>query len=86
MAEGQPTAQKEATILGRSEDILKNLVEFQGRLDNRFSRATTAEEKVEVRPQSPNVLDEIQDNLDRANAHLASIVSFISSDVLPKIN
>ncbi|KKL92455.1 hypothetical protein LCGC14_1884580 [marine sediment metagenome] len=77
---------KEATILSRSEEILKILDDFQARLDNRFSRSIKDEGKAEKRPQSDNVLDEIMDNLEQADEHLSSIVSFISSDVLPKIN
>lgn len=81
----EPTVvRKEATILGKSEDVLERLADFQERLNNRFIRGTKVDEK-EERPQHPNVLDEILENLDRADAYLTGIMSFISNEVLPKI-
>ena len=82
---------KEATILRKSEEILKILADFQARLDNRFSRSIKGgsikgDTKLVVRPQYDNVLDEIMDNLEQADEHLSAIISFISSAVLPKIN
>jgi len=84
MDTGQPT--KEETILSMSKGILKRLAELQGRLDNQFSRNIKVEGQAEGRPQCPNVLDEILENLCRAEEHLVAMTCFISSDVLPKIN
>lgn len=84
MGQAEPT--KEATILSKSEEILRLLDEFQERLDNRFSRSIRDEAKAGEKPIAQNVLDEILENLDYAEGHLARIISFVSSDVLPKIN
>lgn len=86
MALEEGTAKIESTILSRSEDILKRLADFQERLDNRFSRGLKAEGKSEGRPENPNVLNEILENLEMADQRLSAMFSFISSEVLPKIN
>ena len=85
MDTGQPAA-KEATILSLSEEIGKLLSEFQDKLDNRFNRSIKPEGMCEGKSQADNVLDEIIQNLQDDKFHLSSIMSFISSDVLPKIN
>ena len=77
---------KEATILGLSLDIQKLLFDFRERLDNRFDRSTKPESEIKEAPVIPNVLDEIIETLELNIAHLSSIMSFISSNVLPKIS
>ena len=77
---------KENTILSLSEDLLKMLDDFQERLDTHFQRSVKGVEPTTQKPQAPNVLDEIIENLVSAKAQLSQQVSFISSDVLPKIN
>ena len=78
--------EKEATILSLSQEICIFLDDFQERLDNRFSRAITAEKCKSRAPTIPNVLDEIIEELEKDKAHLISIMVFISTYVLPKIN
>ena len=77
---------KEATILSLTQDIRSLLSDFQERLDNRFNRNIKGESGVKDTPVITNVLDEIIEKLEVNKAHLASIMSFISSNVLPKIN
>ena len=82
---GQPTKQVE-TILGQSEELLKIVADFQGRLDNRFRRHPMEEATSETKITQGNVLDEVIENLMEGNARLTRIMSFVSSDVLPKIS
>lgn len=77
---------KEATIRELSLEINDILRDFQGRLDNRFNRTPAVEATQSETPQHPNILDEIIEELTTATKHLRSISSFISTDVLPKIN
>lgn len=85
MAAGQ-TPEKEATILNLSQDIRKLLGDFQTRLNARFNRTPITTGEGQDNPESPNVLDEIIEELEADKAHLSRIMVFISSDVLPKIN
>lgn len=77
---------KEQTILGLSQEIREILCDFQSKLDNHFKRAIKEESTGKDRPEYGNVLDEIIENLSEDEAWLQRIVSFISSEVLPKIN
>ena len=86
MPTGTGAPAKEATILSLSQDIRKILGDFQNRLGSYFDRNVKAEEGTGVMPTTPNVLDEIIKELEEGKAHLSQIMSFISSDVLPKIN
>ena len=85
MAERPDTA-REDTILSLSKDIKGVLTDFQDRLDNRFERAVMAQEAGKGIEQYPNMLDEIIKELEEDKAWLTRIVSFVSSDVLPKIS
>ncbi len=86
MATGQGETAREATILGLSEELLKCLATFQGIIDNSFNRNPSDKADSSVKAQSPNVLDEIIDNLGSARRHLVSIMTFITDEVLTKIN
>lgn len=77
---------KQDTILGLSQEINEYLREFRDLLDNRFERSVKASSGKSDKPVIPNVLDEILEELQVAKGELAAIMSFISSDVLPKIN
>ncbi len=78
--------EKEATILGLSEELGSMLSNLRNKLDNRFDRTITEESKSQETPQAPNVLDEIIDNLQADQVKLNSIMSVILEIVLPKIN
>lgn len=78
---------REATILGLSHDIFKGLNELRGTLNTRFNRTPEVTEKDSAeRPEQPNVVDEIIDNLQSATTNLHADTIFISNEVLPKIN
>lgn len=82
---GERGAVKESTIIGLADDIRNALRDLQDRLDNRFDRSGK-ETGITDRPQCPNVLDEIIEVLSDCKRHLLDMTSFISSEVLPKIN
>lgn len=84
--EREPACTKENTILGLSVDTRSILNDFQERLDNRFARSGKYVECKPEAPVIPSVLDEIIGNLELNKAHLSQIMSFISSEVLPKIS
>ena len=86
MAVSTEATKKEATILGLSEEIGKLLDDLEARLDNRFNRTPRPTAGESGRPEIPNVLDEILEQLEHNRVFLAQQISFISSDVLPKIN
>ena len=77
---------KEATILSLSQDIGELLADLHDRLDNRFARNPQDAKAEGIQPSIPNVLDEIIENLKENETHLSRIISFITSEVLPKIN
>lgn len=76
---------KEATILSLTKDIKAELSELQSRLDSRFSRSVKECESPD-KAEEPNILDEIIGGLQDCDKHIADIIAFISSFVLPKIN
>ena len=80
------TSSKEATILSLSQDIGKLLADLHDRLDNHFARNPQDAKAEGEKPFTSNVLDEIIENLCDNKAHLSRIMSFVSSEVLPKIN
>ncbi len=80
------SATNESTILGLSLEIKEHLNKLQSILDERFVRNEATEKIVTDRPQFPNILEEVLENLKDDKAHIARITSFFSTDVLPKIN
>ena len=79
------TVAKEDTILGLTKNIGESLVILQSRLDiyfNRIDKGSVGED----RPQCPNILDEIIERLSDNLTHLSKLTSFISSEVLAKID
>ena len=83
---GQETA-KENTILSLSQSIMGILESFQAGLDILFSRQIQpgVEESKDTKLYH-NVLDEIIENLEEDKRWLNRIVSFVATDVLPKIS
>lgn len=77
---------EEANILGLSETLLKQLDDLQARLDNRFNRTPQPTKAESVKDTYPNVLTEIISNLELSRNRLDELTSFISNEVLPKIN
>ena len=78
---------EEANILSLSVTLLSLLREQRMLLDKRFNRTPEATEKdCEARPQQPNALDEIIDNLITAITKLIAVNAFFSNEVLPKIS
>ncbi len=81
------TAKQTDTILSLSEGIGSMLSKFSNTLDNKFQKTKPDCEKTpEAIPEIPNILDEILENLERGKVRLAEIMSFVSSEVLPKIS
>ncbi len=86
MASTEGGATKEATILERSHELIKTADDLNQRLENRFSRNPAVGKDSGEKPQSPNVLDEIIDNLGIAIQRFNGIITFIANEVLPKIS
>ena len=78
--------QKEATIFSLSEDIRLLLYNFQDKLTNQFDRLGSIKDTQEVLASRDNVLDDIIDILKENKSLLSKQMSFISSEVLPKIS
>ena len=77
---------QEATILEQSEEIRKWLFELQDILASRFNRHPTEACGEDIRNEESNVLDEIAENLSRAESQIAGIIDVIQFSVLPKIS
>ncbi len=84
MTAGEQT--KEITILVKTESILKQLYGLRSKLSDAFNRLPDTEGKsYPERPQEPNVLDEILNNLDNISTKIESIHQDIASKVIAKI-
>ncbi len=77
---------KEQTILEVSLQIRGRLAELQNRLDAQFNRVDVKEAGSEVRPQEPNVLDEISGVLNDDMASVNAIIDQLYCHVLLKIS
>lgn len=78
---------REATILGQSYTILKLLCAMQADLNSSFSRVK--EKDTDATPETPaapsNILDEVIDNLNKAQEQIAFSHGFLIHKVLKKI-
>jgi len=85
---GEGAIKKEDTILSLSTDITNLVHKLKRVLESRFERLPqkTDDKISEGKPQIPNILDEIIEELQTAKEEVSRIMSFILSDVLPKIN
>ena len=85
MSNGEATKQ-EAAILELTDELSKLLEDTQAKLDNSFERVPKPTAEGEGRPQMPNVLDEINQNLHYAIQRVQKMHEFIVHAVIHKVH
>ncbi|KKN74751.1 hypothetical protein LCGC14_0387930 [marine sediment metagenome] len=79
-------AEKQQTILELAQQNLGLVREAQSLLEEHFNRVPSSVSDKAEKPQNPNVLDEIIDEQRDCRGKLKSMLTFLSTEVIPKIH
>ncbi len=78
---------QESAILELSENLIKSIGAMQAQLEDSFKRnPPPADSKAECSPQTPNVLDEINQNLQLALVRVQKTHEFVVREVIHKVH